>query len=308
MSDLAPVVLFTYKRLAVTKRVVDSLLANKECQSSRLIVYSDGPKNRNDEEAVEEVRAYLKTIVGFEQIEYIYRERNFGLAQSFIGGITETLARYEKAIFIEDDNLLSEHFLSFMNQALVHYESNPRVICITGYSWPIWPKQKAPYFIRGAETWTMATWRRGWENFNVDGSALLREIDQGMLKRGFSRDGFGFYEMLRQQVAREIDSWGVRWWASAFVKDMYCLYPNETLCVSIGYGEESVHCRNYNFVFRLPEDLAKEPISCFPDVVRQEVVVIFLLRLMNLKLRCSSMFARITRLVRKFLKKISYTR
>lgn len=308
MNNLAPIVLFTYKRLAVTKRVLDSLLTNKECSSSRLIVYSDGPKNRNDEEAVEEVRSYLKTITGFEQIEYFYREQNLGLAQSFICGITETLAKYEKAIFLEDDNLLSEHFLSFMNQALEHYESNPRVICITGYSWPIWPKQKTPYFICGAETWTMATWRKGWRNFNADGMALLREIDQGKLRGRFSRDGFGFYKMLQQQVSGKIDSWGVRWWASAFVNDMYCLYPNETLCVSIGYGEESVHCQNYSFMFRLPADLAKKPISCFPDFVRQKTLVTFLLRLMNMKLVFSSISMRFTKLVRNLVKFLSGSR
>ncbi len=305
MNEFAPIVLFTYKRLAVTKRVLDSLLTNKECRSSRLIVYSDGPKNRNDEEAVGEVRSYLKTITGFKQIEYFYRERNLGLAQSFICGITETLAKYEKAIFLEDDNLLSEHFLSFMNQALNHYESNPRVICVTGYSWPIWPKQKTPYFIRGAETWTMATWRRGWGNFNADGMALLREIDQGKLNGRFSRDGFGFYKMLEQQVSGKIDSWGVLWWASAFVKDMYCLYPNETFCVSIGYGEESVHCQNYSFTCRLPEDLSKEQILLFPDVVRQSIMVTLLLRLMNLRLRFSGVAIRLIRLGRGLMNAIT---
>jgi len=285
MSDFAPIVLFTYKRLPILARVVDSLLRNRECRFSKLIIYSDGPKTQSDDTSVNDVRAYLDTIDGFEHIDYIYRDKNYGLAKSFSTGITETLEKYKKAIFLEDDNLLSEHFLSFMNQALVKYNDNQKVSCITGYSFPIWPPKKAPYFVRGAETWSMATWRRGWSNFNEDAAALLTEIDQKRLRNKLSLDGNGFYEMLQSQIEGKIDSWGVRWMVSAFVNDLYCLYPNQPLCVSIGFGEDSVHCKTYSPIFRLPIDLSSEPITCFPEVVEQGVVTPFLFRLMNERIR-----------------------
>lgn len=44
MTNLAPVVLFTYKRLAITKKVIDSLRDNEEADRTELIIYSDGPK------------------------------------------------------------------------------------------------------------------------------------------------------------------------------------------------------------------------------------------------------------------------
>jgi len=292
-NSFIPIVLFTYKRLEVTKRVVESLLLNKECCLSRLIVYSDGPKSSKDVVAVEAVRAYLKSITGFECIEYIYRENNLGLAQSFIKGITETLTMHEKAIFLEDDNLLSEYFLRYMNQALNFYADNLKVICVTGYSWPIWPKQESPYFMRNAETWTMGTWRRGWSHFNSDGANLLDQICKRKLKKGLSRDGFGVYKMLKNQVAGRIDSWGVRWWVSAYIEDMYCLYPHEPLCVSIGYGGESVHCAEYSPLFRYPKDLATTPILNFPKVVSQPKLLTLSLKIMNLKLLCRRIIMRL---------------
>jgi hypothetical protein len=295
MNDYAPIVLFTYKRLPILKKVINSLKINNECRFSKLIVYSDGPKSSVDEATVKEVRSYLMTINGFAQIEYIYRDKNLGLAQSFIRGITETFKKYDKAIFLEDDNLLSEHFLLFMNQALVEYADNPRVICVTGYSFPIWPKKKVPYFIRGAETWSMATWRRGWAHFNEDGAALLHEIHLKNLRGKLSRDGFRFYEMLQNQIAGKVDSWGVRWVVSAFVKDLYCLYPNEPLCVSIGSGPESVHSANFSPLCRLPEDLLQQPIVYFPKVVKQAFMIELLLRLMNEKIRLQDKYNRILR-------------
>ena len=171
-----PIVLFTYKRLAVTRQVFDALLRNPEARDSSIIIYSDGPKNENDKLDVDEVRNYLRQLSGFKSIELIFRTKNLGLANSFITGITETLERFESAIFMEDDNLVSSGFLAFMNATLELYKDESRVSCITGYSYPIWPQQSRPYFVRGAETWSMATWRRSWQHFCLDGKLLKSEI------------------------------------------------------------------------------------------------------------------------------------
>ncbi len=283
--SLAPVVIFTYKRLPVLRRVLASLLANPESPQVDLIAYSDGPKSAADREGVEEVRAFLRELHGFKSLQLKFREHNFGLARSFIEGIGETLAQHEAAIFLEDDNLLSPHFLAFMNESLARYAAEPRVICITGYSFPIWPKQRAPYFIRGAETWTMATWRRGWQQFEANAVVLKQGLDARNLRGKLDRSGFGFYGMLQRQIDGQIDSWGVRWWASAFLKDMYCLYPPEPLCVSIGYGLESVHCGSYSALFRTPGELATRPITMPATKVLEKASMPFVLRLMNWKLR-----------------------
>lgn len=285
MSVLAPVVIFTYKRLPVLRRVLDSLLANPESSETDLVVYSDGPRTTDDRDAINEVRAYVRGIQGFKSIELKFRNENLGLAQSFIEGITETFHNHEMAIFLEDDNLLSPHFLAFMNRALVRFAEDHKVVCITGYSFPIRPKQKAPYFVRGAETWSMATWRRGWSQFEVDAVALMQEIDARKLRRRVDRNGFKFYEMLQMQIDGQIDSWGVRWWASAFVKDLYCLYPHVPLCVSIGYGDESVHCPTYSLLFREAGDLATHPVTVDPGEVKEKLWVDVLLKLMNIKFR-----------------------
>jgi hypothetical protein len=278
---LTPVVLFTYKRLSTTKSVIDSLRDNEEAKRTELIVYSDGPKNISDVDKVEDVRCYLKSLTGFKSIELIYRDKNFGLAQSFISGISETLNRYERAIFLEDDNLLSKHFLSFMNEALDYYKDNEKVICVTGYSWPLRPAPKQPYFLRGAETWSMGTWRRAWRYFCPDGKRLLLDLQSRGLVKKFRSDGFGFYEMLKSQVRGDIDSWGVRWWASAYINDMYCLYPHKPLCVSIGYGEDSVHCSSYGPMFRRPSDLTMDPIVKLPSDVEETIKITLCIRFMN---------------------------
>jgi hypothetical protein len=277
-----PIILFTYKRLNVTRSVINSLLTNDEARNSVLIVYSDGHKNENDKLEVDEVRNYLLQLKGFKSIELIFRTKNLGLSKSFITGITETFERFESAIFLEDDNLVSPCFLAFMNSTLELYKENARVSCVTGYSLPLCPQQSRPYFVRGAETWSMGTWRRSWQNFCKDGELLKSQIKDKNLIKKFSRDGFGFYQMLQSQAIGENDSWGVLWWTSAFINEMYCLYPNMPLCVNIGYGEDAVHCKNYNPLLRNPTHLVHEiDLTKLPVKVQESIRTTISIILMN---------------------------
>ena len=63
------------------------------------------------------VRDYIKTIKGFNKIEITEREKNLGLANSVIAGVSEVFKLYDKVIVIEDDIVFSPSFLSFMNKA-----------------------------------------------------------------------------------------------------------------------------------------------------------------------------------------------
>lgn len=109
MRDLAPVVLFVYNRPEHTKKTVDALCRNLYAKESELYVYSDGYKNEYDREEVLEVRDYLKNIRGFKKIGVIEREKNIGLANSIISGVTEVVDKCGIAIVLEDDLVQSNN-------------------------------------------------------------------------------------------------------------------------------------------------------------------------------------------------------
>src|SRR5438552_771470 len=114
----SPIVLFVYNRLHHAQRAVEALRRNDLAGESELLVYSDGAGNDADRTQVEKVRAYLNTVRGFKSVRIIEREKNFGLAGSVIGGLTEVFESYEEAIVLEDDLVTSPFFLRFMNEAL----------------------------------------------------------------------------------------------------------------------------------------------------------------------------------------------
>ncbi|MCW8805363.1 MAG: glycosyltransferase [Ignavibacteriaceae bacterium] len=96
MDNLAPIILFVYNRPEHTKRTVESLLKNTLVSRSNLFIFSDAAKNDKDFKNVEEVRNYIRTIKSFNKIEIIERERNFGLANSVISGVSEVINRTAK--------------------------------------------------------------------------------------------------------------------------------------------------------------------------------------------------------------------
>jgi putative methyltransferase (TIGR04325 family) len=240
----APIVLFAYKRIAHVKELINSLLENPEAKDSRLIIYSDGPKD-GDALAVEEMREHLKTITGFGTVELIQRAYNYGLADNIIAGVTEVLKQFGRAIIVEDDLVVSEAFLSYMNQGLELYADEERVASIHGYIYPIGELATGlpeTFFLRGADCWGWATWKRAWDGFDADGAKLLRQIVERDLLYDFDMGTTkGFSQMLLQQVNGRNDSWAIRWHASAFLRNQLTLYPRQSLVRNMGCDGSGTH-------------------------------------------------------------------
>ncbi|KAB2921811.1 MAG: glycosyltransferase [Bacteroidetes bacterium] len=240
----APIALFVYKRLRHARMTVDALLRNAEASVSDLFIYSDGPRSDADREAVAEVRSYLRTVAGFRSVTVVEREVNYGLARSIIDGVTTLTGRYGQVIVVEDDLVTSPYFLRYMNDALELYRDVPEVISVHGYVYPVARPLPESFFLIGADCWGWATWKRGWELFEPDGAALLRALTEKGLLRRFDLDGaYPYSRMLKDQIAGKVDSWAIRWNASAFLHGRLTLYPGRSLVNNIGGDELGTHTK-----------------------------------------------------------------
>lgn len=239
MKQYAPIALFTYARADHTQKAVESLLTNKEATESELFIFSDGPKDENKKAAVEENRKYIHTITGFKSIHIIEREKNWGLANSLIAGITDVISKYGRIIVVEDDLILSPYFLKFMNEALEKYKDDDRVGAISAFIYPIKAKLPETFFMRYFHCWGWATWKRSWNLLNTDTKYLLRKLR-------FKTNDFdigGAYGTLYCTKIGLADSWWVRLYASLFLKDKLTLYPQSPLASNNGFDGSGTHCK-----------------------------------------------------------------
>ncbi len=243
MNILAPIVVFTYNRPEHTLRTFNALLKNHLANESDIIIYSDSAKTANHKKAVDEVRSFLSEITGFRSKKVIHRDKNIGLADSIIQGVTEVLKESEKVIVLEDDMVVSPYFLEYMNEALDQFVDDNRVISVHGYVYPVDIKLPEAFFLPGADCWGWATWRRGWEIFNPNGQYLLDELVRRHLIQEFDYNGaYPFSNMLKAQVKGANDSWAIRWHASAFLAGKLTLYPGRSLVHNSGNDGSGTHC------------------------------------------------------------------
>jgi len=243
----APIVLFVYNRPEHARKTVVALQNNILASYSELFIYSDGAKNDHAKAKVDEIREYIKTINGFKQVTIFNREKNFGLATNIIDGVTKTVNEYGKVIVLEDDMITSPYFLQFMNDALDVYEEVENVACIHGYLYPLNTILSETFFIKGADCWGWAAWKRSWDLFEMDGKKLLKKIMEQKKQHEFNFDGtYNFLRMLKGQISGRNDSWAVRWYASAFLANKLTLYPGISLVNNIGNDASGTHCGESN--------------------------------------------------------------
>jgi len=242
----SPVVIFVYNRPLHTKEMLKSLNQCRGCGQTELFIYADGPKTSNDTK-VNEVRAIIHNFEKnnqFASVNIIESDRNRGLAASVISGVTSIIERYGRVIVLEDDLVVSDDFLEYMNEALAYYEDYPKVWSIAGYS----PKMPAAeksgadvYVCLRAGSWGWATWKDRWDMVDWDVSDYDIFRQDRKKRKAFDRRSPGMTKMLDMQMNGEIDSWAIRWCYTQFKEDMYTINPTYSRIKNLGVDGSGTH-------------------------------------------------------------------
>jgi hypothetical protein len=242
----APIAMFVYNRPWHLQKTIAALQKNELAADSDLVIFADGLRRASHAESFNRVRKILQQpISGFRRVEICSLTENYGLARNIISGVSQIIDQYGEIIVLEDDMLTSPYFLRFMNEGLDFYRNDLQVISLHGYVYPVEAELPETFFIRGADCWGWATWKRGWCLFEPDGAKLLAALKKRRLTHLFDFGGnYPYSQMLKRQIAGRNDSWAIRWYASAFLQNKLSLYPGRSLIYNIGNDGEGTHCMN----------------------------------------------------------------
>lgn len=264
--SLAPIVLFAYNRREHLEQTVLSLQANYLAQESELVVFSDGPKSRNDENKVAEVRLFLRGIQGFKSVSVVERKSNFGLAASIVDGVSQIVKKSGKVIVLEDDIVTSPYFLNYMNDALDFYQDDPDVWHISGFSPDIGQDVPEHYFIMPTTCWGWGTWSGRWQYLNMDVQTLIKEVS-GKSKKIFNYAGVDYYSHLLMNASGKMQTWAVFWYATCYLNHGFSLHPRESFSANIGHDGSGENC-NENQAYQVK--LAESYDGVFPHAVHEK--------------------------------------
>ncbi len=273
-AKLAPVIVFCYNRPQHLRQTLDALRRNPLAAQSDLVVFSDGPKGTADVGLVQEVRALLAETTGFRSLEIIPPQKNKGLANSVIEGVSRMFETHESVIVLEDDMLCTPDFLDYMNTALETYRDRPDIFSVTGYAPPIvLPAHYAEdvYLAPRASSWGWGTWRNCWQkaDWQVTDFGKIKN-DQAQQKK-LNAGGNDLWTMLFKQQRGMIDSWAIRWILTQMQHSAYGLYPAQSKIRNIGTDGSGT-----NFTFNTSaygQELVSGKLHFPPDVRPNPAVV-----------------------------------
>lgn len=246
---LAPIIVFAFNRPEALKNTIHSLLQNEEAKDSDLYIFVDGarPNKVGELDKVQAVQDIVKKITGFKNIHYTFSERNKGLGNSIIQGVTQVINQYGKAIVLEDDLVFATNFLSYMNQGLERYEKEEKVFSICGYS----NKVKVPkgyeydtYFCTRSSSWGWGTWANRWNSVDWE----LKDWDKySKMGRAFNKwGGSDCFRMLRSVKEGWGNSWAIRFGFSQFLQDKLSLFPIVSKVKNDGFDGEGTNCKKWS--------------------------------------------------------------
>lgn len=249
MRSLAPIIFFAYNRPPHTRQALESLQRNKYADESSLWIYVDGPKRGATAEtlaAIAEVKKIVREKKWCKEVTIIEAETNKGLVRSTTEGITKMVNEFGKVIALEDDNLVSPGFLTYMNDALDLYENNPRVMHISAFARPELASadvKESTYFFYHTTTWGWGTWKRAWDKFTPDAMAVMHAVKKkGNIRKLNMDNTFEFFWGLRAVARSNMNSWNTIWHSVVFLNDGLALYPKRSLVSNIGHDGSGTNC------------------------------------------------------------------
>jgi len=239
------VAIFAFNRPTHLQRLVDSLDTNPLFPHLNTVIFCDGPRNDQDSPGVQETRLLARKWIAERGWSGVFRERNLGLSNSVISGVTRCLEMSYQVIVLEDDLEVGPHFLSYMTRELARFQEDQRISSISGYTLPALSRKspRSAGFLRGAECWGWGTWKDRWGEAVWDSEMLLTSISSNLLT------SFQFklssqprsYSLLKRQSEGDIDSWAIRWHASNWIAGRRYLFPPVSHVRNTGHDGSGTH-------------------------------------------------------------------
>lgn len=275
MMNHAPIILFTYKRLDTLLRCVASLQKCPESAESDLIIVSDFAAKEIDVEKVMAVRRFLPSIKGFKTIEIIERTQNLGVDYNIIDGIQLMAARFPKFIVVEDDLVVQDGFLHFLNTSLEFYSNNSKVLSVTGFSFVDKIPKTYPYcgyFAKRSCPWGWGTWSHKIKDVDWEIADKVDFLNSRKIQKEFNGWGSDRSRMLINTLEGKVRAWDIRLDYYQFKEDSCTLYPLVSYVDNIGFGsEDASNTFGYNRFktklkegqtndYKLPEIIIYDPI------------------------------------------------
>lgn len=208
----------------------------------------DGPRPQfpSDKSLCQATRDAVSAIVQPAVQHTLFSDRNEGCERFVPRAISWFFESEERGVILEDDCVPSESFHRFCSELLDRFESEPRVMMISGNNHLTSPpSHPGSYsFVRQGLIWGWATWRSSWERYDHEMSSWIRLRRSRWLEDlcgGDVESAARWRETFDFTIRGRGNTWDTRWLLSMWAHEGLSIAPRENLVRNIGFAPNATH-------------------------------------------------------------------
>lgn len=235
------ILFLVFNRVDTTDQVFQMI---KKASPKRLYVAADGPRDIAEKERCKVVRSIATDVTWDCEVETLFREENLGCKDAVSGAINWFFEKEEQGIILEDDCLPSLSFFGFCSVMLDKYRNDNRIGHIGGSNFQngIIRGDGSYYFSRLTNVWGWASWRRAWNNYDVNMSTFT-SFSESYFENLPSHAPWKeiWYRNLKNTFEGDINTWDYQLSYFNIINNYMSIIPNRNLIKNIGFGEGATH-------------------------------------------------------------------
>ncbi|MDZ7958567.1 MAG: glycosyltransferase family 2 protein [Aulosira sp. DedQUE10] len=222
----------------------------RQLQPPMLLVIADAPRPHCPDD-FHKCTACKKII---EQVDWNckvltnYSEENLGPKIRIATGLNWVFQQVEAAIILEHDCLPHPTFFRFCEELLDKYRHDQRIMTISGNNFQFGKQrtENSYYFSRYPLIWGWATWRRAWQEYDLemkhwvevrDGNWLQDILDDSTAVKYWMRIFQSYYQ-------GNIETWDFPWTFASWLQNGLTILPNINLVSNIGFSPEAANTKD----------------------------------------------------------------
>ena len=269
-----PVLFIIFNRPDVTFRVFDRI---RQIRPRYLFIAADGPRKdrANEEELCRQTRSIVNRVDWECELKTLLRSENAGCGIGVSEAITWFFSHVGKGIILEDDCLPDLSFFDYCEQLLQYYDQEERIMHIGGTNSQFGKKRNkySYYFSKYPHIWGWATWKRAWDHFRFDLSAIdtANIAEKVFADYTFSAEEKKYWlNSFNTMKNKGIDTWDIQWTFACWSNNGATIVPNVNMISNLGFADNATHTRSeVSLLANLHTD--SMPIIIHPPTIQIDV-------------------------------------
>lgn len=237
-----PILLIIFRRKDTASQVMDAIARVKP---KTFYISQDGPRNKEEEEDVLEVRQAVLSKIDWDcDLKTSFHKTNLGLKKHIPGAFDWFFKDNEYGIYLEDDTLPCDSFFYFQQELLKKFKDDKRIFAINGTNF--YPKiidhRYSYHLSQIGGVWGMGIWRRSWKLYSSDVNDL-GVLDYNLYKDFvFNKKYYAYLKFFLQLIKNgKLDTWDYQLAYTPIKNRMYFIGPSRNLIKNIGLNNKSTN-------------------------------------------------------------------